>query len=95
MTRQHPNDVLVHEGWKVVRNESPYNMYGSKKKMIWFTLYHDHEGPDRNFRGMCTTRRSAGPSDGSYMCDNCTEQAPDVVQGYMNLIEWSMNDADA
>ncbi len=90
---QHSNDVLVEGNWHVVRNERPYDMYGKKKKYIWFTLYHNHEHwPNL---GMCSTERSAGPSDGTWMCGMCTKQVPDVVAGYMNLIKWSMEDADA
>lgn len=32
----HVNDVLIEEGWHIVRNQREYNMYGEKKNTIWF-----------------------------------------------------------
>ena len=95
MRKQHPNNVLVEEGRHIVRNESRYlagTGFDSPLRLT-FNLYHACE------KGMTKTRRSAGPSDvgdgtGRWVCNDCTRQAPDVVQGYMNLIDWSMEDAD-
>lgn len=90
MTRQHPNDVLVVDGWHIVRNEY-LALVGTSldtPNKVYFRLYHACES------GMTKTRRTAGPSDGPRMCDSCKKLAPDVVQGYMNLIDWSMEDAD-
>ena len=91
MTQQHRNDVLVVDGWHIVRNEY-LAMAGTGIDVgnnVYFRLYHACE------KGMTKTVRSAGNRGGSggvLVCKTCTKQAPDVVQGYMNLIEWSMSD---
>ena len=90
--------MLVEEGWHIVRNERNYDMYGKNKKAIWFMVYHEHIGMPstmgHKFTGLCTTERSGMYYNGSWTwtCTNCRNTAPDVVNGYMNLIEWSIAD---
>jgi len=91
--RQNQNDVLVEGNWTIVLNERPYDIYGNKKRYIWFNMYHDHPHCKAN-KGLCHAERAAGSSDGGWICAICTRPAPDVVEGYMNLIVWRMEDAD-
>ncbi len=94
----HKNDVLVEDGWHIVRNERNYGMGGKNKQYIYFMVYHAHTGypstSGTHYTGLCTTERTGMYDNGTWQwtCTNCRSHAPDVVSGYMNLIEWSMND---
>ena len=88
--KQHPNDVLVEDGWHIVRNERKYDaVYGGIHSSIWFTVFHDHKG----LVGLCAAARKGMYYDGSWTwrCNKCQKDAPDVVQGYMHMIDWSMS----
>ena len=91
------NDILIEDNWHVVRNERDYSLYGEDKKYIFFNVYHFHEG--EKFTGLCTADRSwiigGCRSGGSvWTCTSCQTESPDIINGYMNLIEWSMSHDD-
>ena len=93
----HKNDILVEDGWHVVRNERPYDMYGKKKKYIYFNVYHYHDGKEvftggMQYTGLCTSERMW--LDQGWRCTSCQMNSPDIINGYMRLIEWSMSHDD-
>jgi hypothetical protein len=71
-------------------------MYGNgDKKMIWYNVYHNHPG----MGGMFTTKHilslAGTPLASSRLyCTFCREDTPDVVDGFMNMIKWSEENAD-
>jgi hypothetical protein len=99
----HPNDVIAKDGWHVVRNERPYDMYGDgNKKMIWYNTYHYHEGVGL-IRCLMSPLSMTGAdflSDSEVTlrprlwCRSCSTEAPDYIQGFLKMIEWGERDED-
>jgi hypothetical protein len=92
----HPNDVIAKDGWHVVRNERPYDMYGdSAKKMIWYNTYHYHKGVGLN-RCLMSPLMSDGEVTLEFrlFCRRCSTEAPDYIQGFLKMIAWSERDED-
>jgi hypothetical protein len=93
---QHPNDVLVKDGWHIVRNEDPI------QKVRWYSVYHNHEGMGGMYRTVVNPHltKSLSAHEEQYeivprrSCRYCDEQAPAVVDGFMRMIKWSEEHAD-
>jgi hypothetical protein len=96
---KHPNNVIEHEGWIVVRTESvqldieqqPMQRM-NPTRYRYYQTYHEH-AHERNsgFINMNPVRVSMHRVE-QKTCE-CGEPVPDVVLGSLVLIEWSDDNA--
>jgi hypothetical protein len=96
---QHPNDVLDKDGWRIVRNEKYHSGGGGEpKKLVWYKVYHNHPGVGglytTEYGSYCTNASNYSEIVNKICCSYCDEQAPAVVDGFMEMIKWSQEHAD-
>lgn len=101
---EHPNNVIEHEGWTVVRKDNlwldiegePAQRMNPVRHRYYYT-YHNHEH-ERNSRHNTIHRvtlhglEHVQVDPAYYLCD-CGEQVPATVLGALLLIQWSDDNA--
>ncbi len=95
---EHPNNVIEHEGWVVVRNESHMLDIESSPKLEayqyrYYQTYHEHEHPrNSGFYDMCRVNLNGlvwGHEDPRYYLCDCGEPVHPTVLGALLLIQAS------
>jgi hypothetical protein len=95
---KHPNNVIEHDGWVVVRNVSHLLDIEADPKLEpyqyrYYMTYHEHDH-ERNsaYYNLCRVNLHGmgyvHDDPAYYLCD-CGARVPDVVLGALTLIEWS------
>jgi hypothetical protein len=97
----HPNNVIEHEGWTVVRNENLISDIEANPAVSgpyrFYKTYHNHEHPRNSgfynmFRVYLHQLEHVHVDPAYYLCD-CGAQVPATVLGALVLIRESDDNA--
>ena len=80
--------IEFENGWWLHTHDQPHILGGGA---IWFSVTHTHTA-SKGGTWQDTTTMLHGKLN---KCSNCGSVPPDALDGYVNLVKWSMNDADA